>query len=512
MYYCPKCKEIELDRAEDARLSCRECHGSLYALHIDDEQWEHYSPQKRRELLDGINSSVLYEKKISRTPNSTRKVVNAATGSYNDKPQGSKWKIAVIAVVAALLIVGAGIGAYAFISSGMLDSLMAGGTSDDYDEYYDDYEEWSEDDVYYDDSSEADESDNCDEWTDEDEWFEEDVNEYSNGFLTVRYLNVQQGDCTIIESDGHYMMIDGATANQSGNINKCIQNMGITHFDYIIATHPAPEHIGGIAGVLSNVTVGTFYSPFDKVSGNADFDNVLKYLNKQGVSVTVPDKKEELTLGSAGVTLYSPIKDISDIDNSSIVTKVTYGATSYLFMGDAHSKEEEALLAMNESLRSKVIELGSHGGSSTTSAEFIQKINPVYAVISSGDGSGNGIDEALLTKLSDYNIETFCVKDNNGEDIVAECDGDSIYWNADSYIDDSASDEVVYGDDADDTDSSYVRVNSETDEYIYEDDDTEYEEEADDYYIDAEEDNDNDWDDELGVEIEFEDEDIEVYL
>lgn len=253
----------------------------------------------------------------------------------------------------------------------------------------------------------------------------EDEHQTENeGSFWVEYIDVGQGDSALIQCDGHYMLIDGGAPSASSIVYTVLKNKGIDKLDYMIATHPDADHIGGLSGALNYATVGVCYSPVTS-HDTKTFESLVKYLNKQNVSITVPSAGTKFQLGIANVEILGPILESEDTNNNSIVTRITYGETSFLFMGDAEYEEENSLIEAGVDLSCDVLKAGHHGSSSSTSKEFLRKAAPKYVVLSVGSENSYGHPtEKTLSKLKAFKLSLFRT-DVQG-DIICVSDGKSI--------------------------------------------------------------------------------------
>ena len=227
------------------------------------------------------------------------------------------------------------------------------------------------------------------------------------GSFTVQYLDVGQGDSELIQCDGHYMLIDGGTSKYSDKIYATLKAQDITALDYIVNTHPHEDHVGGLSGALQFATVKTALSPVKSYDGEG-FKDFVKYLKKQGVSITVPSPGDTFTLGSASVTVLGPIEDSDDPNDLSIVLRVVYGDTSFLFVGDAQTSEENDILASGRTVKSDVLKVGHHGSETSTGADFLAAVAPKYAVIEVGDSNSyNHPNQGTLDRLKAAGVTLF---------------------------------------------------------------------------------------------------------
>ena len=244
------------------------------------------------------------------------------------------------------------------------------------------------------------------------------------GTLTVTWLDVGQGDAAGIQCGGQSMLIDGGKPEKSSYIYAWLQQHGLSYLDVIVATHVDADHIGGLSGALNYASVGTAYCP--ETTGTTEtFQSFVKYLAQRGKQITVPTAGETFALGGAQIQILGPLHRAEDSNDNSIVLKVSFGATSFLFTGDAERAEEQDLLNAGVNLQSTVLKVGHHGSDTSTSYPFLRAVAPQYAVISVGAGNSYGHPtEAVLSRLRDAGVTTFRT-DMQGE-ITAVSDGQTI--------------------------------------------------------------------------------------
>lgn len=240
----------------------------------------------------------------------------------------------------------------------------------------------------------------------------------------IDFINVGQGDASLIQCDGHYMLIDGGDNKQSSLIYAYLKQRSINYLDYVIATHADADHVGGLSGALNYAAVGTAYCSVT-TSDTKAFQNFTKYLNIQGKSITVPKAGDTFNLGSAKVTILGPLKSSSEANDNSIVLRIVYGNTSFIFTGDAEADEEADIVDSGYTLESTVLKVGHHGSKSSTGYRFLRAVSPKYAVISVGNGNSYGHPtEKVLSRLRDADVTTYRT-DMQGH-IVCVSDGKNV--------------------------------------------------------------------------------------
>lgn len=236
--------------------------------------------------------------------------------------------------------------------------------------------------------------------------------------LVLEYLDVGQADSILLSSNGEYMLIDAGNNEDGDDIVSYLREVGADELKYLVGTHPHADHIGGMDDVILALDVDNVLLPAT-TTNTQTYTDVLDAIETKNVPVTVPIAGQAFQLGDATVSVVAA-QQADDLNNTSIVLKATYENTSFLFMGDAETEVENAILSAGTNVKSNVVKVGHHGSSTSTSSAFLAAVSPDAAVISCGAGNSYGHPSATtLQKLTGVPVWR---TDLNGT-IIAMTDG-----------------------------------------------------------------------------------------
>ena len=202
--------------------------------------------------------------------------------------------------------------------------------------------------------------------------------------VKVEYIDVGQADAILIENNKKYMLIDAGNNEDGDLLVNYFKDKNITDFEYVVATHPHEDHIGGMDNIIKNFNIKNYYMP-DCYTTTKTFEELLDALEEKNLSFETPDIDSEFLLGDALFKVLYTGTDKRDLNNTSIVLRMTYKDVSFMFTGDATNTTEKKIIAKD--LQSDVLKVGHHGSQYSTSDEFLDKVNPKYAIISVGTGN-----------------------------------------------------------------------------------------------------------------------------
>lgn len=246
----------------------------------------------------------------------------------------------------------------------------------------------------------------------------------NNDLLKVHYLDVGQGDSIFIElPNNETMLIDAAESYQSENIINYLKNLNYQKIDYVIGTHPHTDHIGGLKNIINTFEIGKIYMP-KVVSTTKTYESLLMAIKDKNLKInTAKAGTSIIDTDTLKINILAPNNSTyTELNNYSAVTKITYGTTKFLFMGDAEKLSENEI---KENVTADVIKIGHHGSNTSSSIDFIKKVNAKYGIISVGlNNKYNLPKEETITNWENSGTKIYLTSTNGT--IRASSDGTNI--------------------------------------------------------------------------------------
>jgi beta-lactamase superfamily II metal-dependent hydrolase len=251
------------------------------------------------------------------------------------------------------------------------------------------------------------------------------------GEIRVYYLNVGQGDSILLQTDENAVLIDAGEYSVRRELLSYLRDAGVTTLDYLIATHPHEDHIGGMIPVLDNFTVNNVVLT-EAPGTTAIYESFLEFVEKQNIPVTFPQPDDVISAGIIELSVLAPLDDYSDdLNNASLVLRMLHGETAFLFTGDAEGPSEQDMLEAGSPVRANILKIGHHGSSTATTPAFLDAVSPAVAVISCGSVNSYGHPhEEVLSRLTERGIQILRT-DENGS-IILSTDGTQVYLQSSS--------------------------------------------------------------------------------
>lgn len=248
-----------------------------------------------------------------------------------------------------------------------------------------------------------------------------------DGMLHVTVLDTGNSDCSIIQMpNGEVMMIDTASNSDYSKIKTFLSANDINQIDYLVVTHPHSDHIGGAAKIIKNYTVKNIYMTTVK-SDSSSYESMVSAIDQYNINVIYPSSGDTLKAGDVTVEFLAPLNDYSDLNNTSIVLKITYGKTSFLFTGDIEEAATSDLCTKyGKDLRSDFLKVPHHGSKNTEIAALLDFVKPkISAITCKKENDYNHPNQYTLDALNASKAEIFRT-DTDGN-IYVSSDGVNAY-------------------------------------------------------------------------------------
>ncbi len=247
----------------------------------------------------------------------------------------------------------------------------------------------------------------------------------ASGFLTVHFLDVGQADCALLQFPaGEDVLIDAGNRADAEFILEYLEEAGVDHLDAVVATHPHEDHIGAMADILRAVETDVVFLPAVDADTNV-YTNLLYAMEETGAEEMRIDSPQEISLGGMAAQFLTPLDTYDDLNNASLVLRLSYGETVFLFTGDIEKEAEEDLVESGFPLKADVLKVPHHGSDTSNTEAFLRAVSPQVAVVSVGADNDYGLpNDGALTRLSDAGAQVLRT-DEEGT-IVIKSDGTTI--------------------------------------------------------------------------------------
>lgn len=248
--------------------------------------------------------------------------------------------------------------------------------------------------------------------------------------IKIYALDMGQADATIVQDGETTVLIDAGNNKDEEKIVNILNELGIDKIEYVIATHPDADHIGGMDSVIQNFEIDTFFMAND-TKDTKTFEDVQYELEQNNINVIIPKKNKKIILGNSIIEILPPKEEYSASNNNSIVARIIFNEFEMLFTGDMETEWEDDFLNENNNIKSDILKVAHHGSNSSTQIKFLNEVVPKIAIISAGlDNKYGHPHQEVIDRLNAKNIKIFRTdKDGN---ILIETDGINIKVSSDN--------------------------------------------------------------------------------
>lgn len=238
-----------------------------------------------------------------------------------------------------------------------------------------------------------------------------DNSSVQSGVMSVEFIDVGQGDCTLIRCADKVLLVDGGESGEADNVINHLKNRNISRLDCVIATHPHSDHIGSLDEVISEFNVVDVIMPDipeDLIPTTKTYENFLETLSDNAENIIPAIAGESISYGEITIEILGPVKEYDDLNNMSVVCRVIYGDTAVMLTGDAETPSEKDILASGADCSADLLKAGHHGSKTSTCDNWLKAVNPEFAVISCGLNNDYGHPhKQLVNRLNKFEVEYY---------------------------------------------------------------------------------------------------------
>jgi len=247
--------------------------------------------------------------------------------------------------------------------------------------------------------------------------------------FSAHFIDVGQGECCLIQTEYGNLLIDAGERPNAQKVVAYLRGRGVEKLDYVIATHPHSDHIGGLPEILATFEVTAIILPRlteKNTPATQTYELLLRAIRDSGTKAIAAVPGGVYSLGELKLYILGPISQSSDMNNMSVTARVVYQKTAFLFTGDAEGSVERELLAGGGVLSAAVLSAGHHGSKTSSTENFLAAVRPEMAVISSGRENSYGHpDQLALDRLAAAGARV--LRTDVCGTIVVGSDGESLY-------------------------------------------------------------------------------------
>lgn len=229
--------------------------------------------------------------------------------------------------------------------------------------------------------------------------------------MRVSFIDVGQGNCTFITCGNKAILVDSGEVGAAQTVINYIKNQGVEKIDCVVVTHPHSDHMGAMTKILYEFKIGDFIMPEipnNIIPTNKTYEKFLTAVSDNAENVIAAVSGSTYFYGEMKIEFFAPLHDYDNLNDMSAVSRISYGKTSVMFTGDASTDVENDLLNKNIDYSATILNIGHHGSKTSSSEEWLEAVDPSFAVICCGKNNDYGHpNNTVIKRLEDFGIEYF---------------------------------------------------------------------------------------------------------
>lgn len=232
-----------------------------------------------------------------------------------------------------------------------------------------------------------------------------------SNMMYVDFIDVGQGNCTLVHMGDTAILVDSGEVGAAQTVISYIKNLGIDELDCVLVTHPHSDHMGAMTKILYEFEIKDLIMPEipeDIIPTNSTYEKFLTAVSDNAENVIPTEAGMTYSYGEMNLEILAPLHGYDNLNDMSAVSRVSFGETSVMFMGDASTAVEKDLLNTGKDFSSDIINIGHHGSKTASSQKWLEAVNPEFAVICCGAGNEYGHPHSVVTeRLDNIGIEYY---------------------------------------------------------------------------------------------------------
>lgn len=232
-----------------------------------------------------------------------------------------------------------------------------------------------------------------------------------SNMMYVDFIDVGQGNCTLVHMGDTAILVDSGEVGAAQTVISYIKNLGIDELDCVLVTHPHSDHMGAMTKILYEFEIKDLIMPEipeDIIPTNSTYEKFLTAVSDTAENVIPAEAGMTYSYGEMNLEILAPLHGYDNLNDMSAVSRVSFGETSMMFMGDASTAVEKDLLNTGKDFSADIINIGHHGSKTASSQKWLEAVNPGFAVICCGAGNEYGHPHSVVTeRLDNIGIEYY---------------------------------------------------------------------------------------------------------